>query len=84
MVWWKLSVAARDVPLNWYIHSLPNATGDWRDSYHWHLEVRPRVTDVASFELATGTFINTLAPEVAAATLAAAQNPPAGASDPPA
>ena len=36
------------------------------------------------FELATGTFINTLAPEVAAATMSAAQDPPPGASDPPA
>jgi UDPglucose--hexose-1-phosphate uridylyltransferase len=84
VVLWKLSVAAGDVPLNWYTHSLANAAGDWRDSYHWHLEIRPKVTDVASFELATGTYINTLAPEVAAASLAAAADPPTHASDPPA
>jgi UDPglucose--hexose-1-phosphate uridylyltransferase len=83
VVLWRMTAAAGDVPVNWYVHSLPNAAGDWRDSYHWHLEIRPKLTDVASFELATGTYINTLAPEVAATTLAAEQDPPAGESDPP-
>jgi UDPglucose--hexose-1-phosphate uridylyltransferase len=83
LVLWKLTAAAGDVPINWYIHSLPNAAGDWRDSYHWHLEIRPKLTDVAGFELATGTYINTLAPELAAANLAAAEDPPTGESDPP-
>jgi galactose-1-phosphate uridylyltransferase len=41
------------------------------------------LTDVAGFELATGTYINTLAPELAAANLAAAEDPPTGESDPP-
>ncbi len=79
---WKLIAAAGEVPLNWYIHSLPNAVGDWRDSFHWHLEIRPKLTDIAGFELATGTYINTLAPEVAATNLAAEGDPPTGESDP--
>jgi UDPglucose--hexose-1-phosphate uridylyltransferase len=82
-VLWRLTAIAGDVPLNWYVHSLPNAAGDWLDSYHWHLEIRPKLTEVAGFELATGTYINTLAPEVAAASMAAETGPPEGESDPP-
>lgn len=81
-VLWRLTAVAGEVPLNWYIHSLPNAAGDWRDSYHWHLEIRPKLTEIAGFELATGTFVNTLAPEVAAAALSAEAGPPTGESDP--
>jgi UDPglucose--hexose-1-phosphate uridylyltransferase len=40
------------------------------ESYHWHLEVIPRVTRVAGFEWGTGFYINPVAPEVAAASLA--------------
>ena len=82
VVLWRVTAVAGDVPVNWYLHSLPNAAGDWRESYHWHVEIRPKPTDVAGFELATGTYINTLAPEVAATTLAAEQDPPAGESEP--
>ncbi|HTF57999.1 MAG TPA: galactose-1-phosphate uridylyltransferase [Planctomycetota bacterium] len=39
------------------------------DSYHWRLEIIPRVAGVAGFEWATGFFINTVAPEAAAARL---------------
>ncbi|HEY3226371.1 MAG TPA: galactose-1-phosphate uridylyltransferase, partial [Planctomycetota bacterium] len=39
------------------------------DSYHWRLEIIPRVAGVAGFEWATGFFINTVAPETAAARL---------------
>src|SRR5258708_21329017 len=81
-VLWRLTAVAGEVPLNWYIHSLPNAAGDWRDSYHWHLEIRPKLTEIAGFELATGTYVNTLAPEVAAAALSAEAAPPTGESDP--
>ena len=79
---WRLTAVGGEVPLNWYVHSLPNAAGDWRDSYHWHLEIRPKVTEIAGFELATGTYVNTLAPEVAAAALSAATAPPTGESEP--
>ena len=81
-VLWRLNGEVGDVPLNWYIHSLPNATGDWSHSYHWHLEVRPKLADVAGFELATGMFINTTAPEDAAAALAAQATPGPEATDP--
>jgi UDPglucose--hexose-1-phosphate uridylyltransferase len=36
---------------------------------HWHLEVFPRLTVLAGIELGAGIYVNTLAPEDAAATL---------------
>jgi UDPglucose--hexose-1-phosphate uridylyltransferase len=38
---------------------------------HWHLEVFPRLTVLAGIELGAGIYVNTLAPEDAAATLRA-------------
>jgi UDPglucose--hexose-1-phosphate uridylyltransferase len=35
-------------------------------SYHWHVEVFPRVTTLAGFELGTGCIINSVSPERAA------------------
>jgi UDPglucose--hexose-1-phosphate uridylyltransferase len=81
-VLWRLYQEVGDVPLNWYIHSLPNATGDWSRSFHWHLEVRPKLTEIAGFEMATGTYINTTAPESAAAMLSAHGGPSPEATDP--
>jgi UDPglucose--hexose-1-phosphate uridylyltransferase len=81
-VLWRINQEIGDVPLNWYIHSLPNATGDWSRSFHWHLEVRPKVSEIAGFELATGIFINTIAPELAAAALAGHGGPGPEAGEP--
>jgi UDPglucose--hexose-1-phosphate uridylyltransferase len=39
------------------------------DCYHWHLEVYPRLATWAGFEKSTGTYINTVMPETAAAEL---------------
>ena len=72
-----------DVPLNWWIHSIANAAGESQLSYHWHLEIRPKLIQVAGFELGSGTFINTTAPEDAAAALRGHSAPPLEATDPP-
>jgi UDPglucose--hexose-1-phosphate uridylyltransferase len=39
------------------------------DHYHWHIEILPRTTNLAGFELATGCYINAVLPERAAAAL---------------
>ena len=39
------------------------------DDFHWHIEVLPRLTQVAGFEWGTGLFINPTAPEDAAGFL---------------
>jgi UDPglucose--hexose-1-phosphate uridylyltransferase len=81
-VLWRLNQEVGDVPLNWYIHSLPNAAGEGSRSYHWHLEVRPKLSEIAGFEMATGIFINTTAPESAAEALSARGEPGRETSDP--
>ena len=57
-----------DAPLNYVIHSAPLRERR-RERYHWHLEILPRITKIAGFELASGYYINTVAPEVAARQL---------------
>ena len=39
------------------------------DTRHWHVEVLPRLTVFAGIELGAGIYVNTLAPEDAAAAL---------------
>jgi UDPglucose--hexose-1-phosphate uridylyltransferase len=39
------------------------------DHYHWHIEILPRTTSLAGFELGIGCTINTVGPERAAAAL---------------
>jgi UDPglucose--hexose-1-phosphate uridylyltransferase len=55
------------VPLNIWLHS----------SGHWHLEVVPRFSIHAGFELGAGIYLNSLAPEDAAARLRGTDAPPA-------
>jgi UDPglucose--hexose-1-phosphate uridylyltransferase len=50
------------VPLNAWLHDGP----------HWHLELFPRTTRLAGLELGAGVYIEAVAPERAAAELAAA------------
>jgi len=57
-----------DAPLNYVLHSAPLKEAK-RDHYHWHLEILPRISKIAGFELASGYYINTVAPESAARQL---------------
>jgi UDPglucose--hexose-1-phosphate uridylyltransferase len=57
-----------DASLNFILHSGPLKEAK-REHYHWHLEILPRITKIAGFELASGCYINTEAPEVAARQL---------------
>lgn len=52
-------------PLNFYIHTLPTIHED-SASYHWHLEIVPRVSIFGGFELGSEVIINTMPPEEAA------------------
>jgi len=55
----RLRTAEGPRPANLWLH----ARG------HWHLELLPRLTTFAAIELGTGHYVNSLPPEVAAATL---------------
>jgi UDPglucose--hexose-1-phosphate uridylyltransferase len=52
-------------PYNFILHSSPlhEKTGDY---YHWHLEIIPKLMQVAGFEWGTGFYINPVSPEEAA------------------
>jgi UDPglucose--hexose-1-phosphate uridylyltransferase len=49
------------------------ATEECDASYHWHLEITPRTSIPTGFELGSGLFVNTVAPEAAAEKLRAVQ-----------
>lgn len=68
----KLYSAFRDPPYNFYIHSSPCDNREY-PHYHWHLELIPRFTKIAGFELGTGMMINTMSPEDAAKYLRAVE-----------
>lgn len=61
----KLSLMLCDPPYNIVLHTSPvNEPGV--EQYHWHMEILPRLTVIAGFELGTGYYINPTPPELAA------------------
>ncbi|MGO8805888.1 MAG: DUF4921 family protein [Candidatus Bathyarchaeia archaeon] len=56
-----------DPPYNYGFHLA--LTKDAEDFYHWHLEVQPKLSTWAGFEITAGIFINTVTPETAAESL---------------
>jgi len=62
-----------DPPYNYSIHLAIDKEA--KDYYHWHLEVYPKLSIWAGFEISTGTYINTVPPETAAESLKKAINP---------
>lgn len=54
-----------DPPYNFALHTAPLRNPD-PEHFHWHLELMPKLTRVAGFELGTGFFINPTPPEDAA------------------
>ncbi len=62
----KLDKTLNNPPFNFYIHTLPTIIED-SASYHWHLELTPRVSNFGGFELGSEVIINVMSPEVAAA-----------------
>jgi UDPglucose--hexose-1-phosphate uridylyltransferase len=57
-----------DPPFNYYIHSAP-LKAQVGEEYHWHLELIPKLSTAAGFELGTGMWINVVKPEDSAAFL---------------
>jgi len=64
-----------DPPYNFVVHTIPNVKARPRRAtywetleldFHWHIELIPRLTQVAGFEWGTGFYINPTAPEEAA------------------
>lgn len=53
------------IPLNFYIHTLPTIHSK-SYSYHWHLEITPRLANYGGYELGSGVIIDIMSPEDAA------------------
>ncbi len=52
-------------PYNFYIHTSPCDGKDY-PHFHWHIEILPKTSTWAGFELQTGIEISTIQPEIAA------------------
>lgn len=61
----KLYKCLKDPSYNLTLNSLVRGE-KFAESYHWHFKIIPRITTSAGFELGTGMYINTIAPEDAA------------------
>jgi len=59
-------------PYNYTLHTAPfNLERDPNPYFHWHLQIMPRLTIAAGFEMGTGVYINGTPPEEAAEHLRA-------------
>lgn len=59
-----LDAALKNPPYNLYLHTSP--CRESIDHYHWHVEVVPKLSIAAGFEMGTGIYINVVNPEEAA------------------
>ncbi|HEX2476907.1 MAG TPA: DUF4931 domain-containing protein [Lacipirellulaceae bacterium] len=64
----RIEAIVPDAAYNLLLRTAP-WQGDSSPWHHWRIELLPRATPLAGFELATGMFINSLAPERAASKL---------------
>jgi UDPglucose--hexose-1-phosphate uridylyltransferase len=61
----RLDKALSMPPYNYIIHTSPFKE-EINDYYHWHIELMPKLTNVAGFEWGSGFYINPTPPEEAA------------------
>lgn len=61
----KIYRGLSDPDYNYMVHSAP-VDEAYADFYHWHVQILPRLTTAAGFELGSGMFINVTLPEEAA------------------
>lgn len=54
---------------NFFLHTAPLKNKESYQHYHWHIEIYPKVTTRAGFELGTGVDINQVDPDTAAKLL---------------
>lgn len=61
----RIDKALSNPPYNYVIHTAP-FRDERNDYYHWHMELMPKLTNVAGFEWGSGFYINPTPPEEAA------------------
>lgn len=64
----KLNAALQTPPYNFVLHTAPMQEEPMQH-YHWHIEIMPKLTNIAGFEWGTGFYINPTSPEDAASFL---------------
>ncbi len=62
----KIYSKLNDPDYNYVIHTAP-VKDEMEDYYHWHLQIIPRLTTTAGFEMGSGIYINVSFPEETAA-----------------
>jgi UDPglucose--hexose-1-phosphate uridylyltransferase len=60
----RIKIALNDPAFNFVIHTRP-VSPDAKEYYHWHIEIIPKLTNVAGFEWGSGFYINPTTPEEA-------------------
>ncbi len=58
-----------DPDYNFFIHTAPMKDKETHKAYHWHIEIIPKISLNAGFELGTGIEINSIDPDAAAKLL---------------
>ncbi|MDO8885877.1 galactose-1-phosphate uridylyltransferase [Candidatus Oleimmundimicrobium sp.] len=61
----KIYKGLDDPPYNFYLHTSPFQM-DAKKFYHWHIEILPKLSIQAGFEMGSGIMINVVSPEEAA------------------
>lgn len=65
----KIESRLNDPDYNFFIHTAPLRDHGLYKHYHWHIEIIPKISITAGFELSTGVDINVVDPDKAAAIL---------------
>jgi len=66
----RFKIGLNDPAYNYMIQSSPvKNPATFKEDYHWHIELMPRLTRVAGFERGTGFYICPIPPEMSAAFL---------------
>ena len=65
----KIRKNLHDPDYNFFIHTSPLKDKEKHKQYHWHIEIIPKTSLAAGFELGTGIDINSVDPDVAAKLL---------------
>jgi UDPglucose--hexose-1-phosphate uridylyltransferase len=69
----RLARVAPGCDYNWWLHQAPflraAADAELTTTWHWHLEILPRLAELAGFELGTGCHITTVSAEMSARRL---------------
>lgn len=65
----KFNKNLKNPDYNFFIHTAPLKNKEKYGHYHWHIEVRPKITIRGGFELGTGMDFNVVDPDAAAKIL---------------